>query len=43
MKVKDLMRHEGGLHTFNKQLDLGNTTYEGIKKNYVGKIIEETP
>lgn len=39
--VADLMRHEGGLANFDESLDAENLFTENIKRNAVGKIIEQ--
>ena len=42
--VAQLMRHEAGLARFSKPIDVEWLTTENIKKNMMGKIIEdETP
>lgn len=41
IKVCDIMRHEGGMPRFHKQFKQSDFFPENIKKNSIGKIIEE--
>ena len=41
LTVADLMRHEAGLANFDTSLDMEDLFTENIKKNAVGRIIEE--
>ena len=41
LKVSDVMRHEAGLHRLHKKIEIEDMWTENIKKNNVGKIIEE--
>ena len=40
LTVEQLMRHEAGLMTMRKQIDLEWCTAENIKKNKVGEVLE---
>ncbi len=39
--VADLLRHEGGMASFNQPLDPGDLLTENLKKNNIGRLIEE--
>ena len=41
LTIADLMRHEAGLANFDTSIDLEDLFTENIKKNVVGRIIEE--
>ena len=41
LKLCDLLRHEGGLAWINKNFSWEDFSTENIKKNVVGKAIEE--
>ena len=41
LTVANIMQHEGGLPSFSKKIDLEWCRTENIKKNMIGKIIEE--
>lgn len=40
LKVVEIMRHEGGFPNFSKLMDFESATTEMIKRNEVGRIIE---
>jgi len=41
LTVSNIMQHEGGMPGLSKQIDLADCTTENIKKNMIGKILEE--
>jgi len=38
-----VLRHEGGLSNLCRPVEIEKITTEGLKSNYLGKIIEDTP
>jgi CubicO group peptidase (beta-lactamase class C family) len=40
IKIEDVMRHEAGMSKFGKKVKVKNTWPENIKRNKIGKIIE---
>ena len=41
LKISDILRHEGGMPWFHKTIPVADLLPEQIKKNSVGRIIEE--
>ena len=39
--IEDVLRHDAGLSKFSKQIDFEWTSTKNIKKNVMGKIIED--
>ena len=41
LTVADILRHEGGMPYFSKQMDIKDSWTENIKNNAVGSLIEQ--
>jgi len=41
LKICDILRHEGGMPWFHQSLKVADLVPENLKKNHVGKVIEE--